>query len=121
SVTLTASRSNSSPRRADLETNVGAAARTARTRLRSENAMEPLVIMALVLFEVALWQWRVAITMRGNVAGGVALALIAAVVQITVISRVVQDIGDLAKVVGYACGVAAGVMRGCLVHRRLSV
>jgi len=32
--------------------------------------MEAFVIMTLVLFEVALWQWRVAITVRGNLLGG---------------------------------------------------
>ena len=32
--------------------------------------MEAFVIMTLVLFEVALWQWRVAITVRRNLLGG---------------------------------------------------
>ena len=45
--------------------------------------MEPLVIMALVLFEVALWQWRVAITIRGRLLGGVLLGLVGAVVRVT--------------------------------------
>jgi len=36
--------------------------------------MESFMIMMLVLFEVALWQWRVAITIRGNLLGGVLLA-----------------------------------------------
>ena len=62
--------------------------------------MESLVIMALVLIEVALWQWRVAITMRGRLLGGAVLGLIGAIVQVTAISRVVQDIGDVAKVAG---------------------
>jgi uncharacterized protein YebE (UPF0316 family) len=83
--------------------------------------MEPFVIMALVLCEVALWQWRVAITMRGKVLGGVVLALVGAVIQVTAISRVVQDMGDMAKIVGYACGVGIGVLLGCLIDRRLSV
>ena len=82
--------------------------------------MEPLVIMALVLFEVTLWQWRVAITVRGNVLGGVLLGLVGAIIQITAISRVVQDMGDVAKVAGYACGVAVGVLLGCLIDRHLS-
>ena len=82
--------------------------------------MEPFVIMALVLFEVALWQWRVAITVRGNVLGGALLGLVGAVVQITAISRVVHDMGNVAKVAGYACGVAIGVILGCLVDRHMS-
>jgi uncharacterized protein YebE (UPF0316 family) len=90
------------------------------SRTGPENLMEPLVIMMLVLFEVALWQWRVAITVRGNVVGGAVLGLIGAVVQITAISRVVQDMGDVVKVAGYACGVAIGVFLGCLIDRHLS-
>jgi uncharacterized protein YebE (UPF0316 family) len=82
--------------------------------------MEPLLIMMLVLFEVALWQWRVAITIRGNLAGGVMLGLVGAVVQVTAISRVVQDMGDVAKVAGYAVGVGIGVLVGCLIDRNLS-
>ena len=82
--------------------------------------MEPLLIMILVLFEVALWQWRVAITLRGRLLGGALLGLIGAVVQVTAISRVVQDMGDIAKVAGYACGVAIGVLLGCLIDRRVS-
>ena len=82
--------------------------------------MESLVIMMLVLFEVALWQWRVAITVRGNLLGGMLLGLIGAVVQVTAISRVVQDMGNVVKVAGYACGVGIGVLLGCLIDRRLS-
>jgi uncharacterized protein YebE (UPF0316 family) len=82
--------------------------------------MEAFVIMSLVLFEVALWQWRVAITVRGKLLGGVLLGLVGAVVQVTAISRVVQDMGDVVKVGGYACGVGIGVLLGCLIDRRLS-
>ena len=82
--------------------------------------MEPLVIMALVLFEVALWQWRVAITVRGNSSGGALLGFIGALVQVTAIARVVQNVGDIANVVAYASGVGIGVLVGCLVDRRLS-
>ncbi len=82
--------------------------------------MEPLVIMALVLFEVALWQWRVAITVRGNSSGGALLGFIGALVQVTAIARVVQNVGDVANVIAYAAGVGIGVLVGCLVDRRLS-
>lgn len=82
--------------------------------------MEPILIMVLVLLEVALWQWRVAITMRGRLLGGVALGLVGAVIQVTVISSVVQDMSNVAKVAGYAAGVGAGVLLGCLIDRRVS-
>jgi uncharacterized protein YebE (UPF0316 family) len=52
--------------------------------------------------------------------GGVLLGLIGAVVQVTAISRVVADMGDVAKVAGYAVGVGIGVLVGCLIDRRLS-
>ena len=82
--------------------------------------MKPLLIMALVLFEVALWQWRVAITVRGNSFGGALLGFVGALVQVTVIVQVVQDVGDIANMVAYASGVAIGVFVGCLLDVRLS-
>jgi uncharacterized protein YebE (UPF0316 family) len=82
--------------------------------------MEPVLIMAIVLCEVALWQWRVAITMRGNIVGGVLLALVGAILQVTAISRVVHDVGDIASILGYAAGVAIGVLAGCLIDRHVS-
>ena len=82
--------------------------------------MEPLLIMALVLFEVALWQWRVAITVRGNSFGGALLGFVGALVQVTVIVQVVQDVGDVENIVAYASGVAIGVFVGCLLDVRLS-
>src|SRR3954453_24202101 len=94
--------------------------RRARDSKKKQRQMEPLLIMTLVLFEVTLWQWRVAITLRGRILGGSLLGLIGAVVQVPAISRVVQDMGDVAKVAGYACGVAIGVLLGCLIDRRVS-
>jgi hypothetical protein len=64
--------------------------------------MEEFVIMAIVLVEVALWQWRVAITLRHSALGGALLGFIGAIVPITAISRVVQDMGNIAKIAGYA-------------------
>jgi uncharacterized protein YebE (UPF0316 family) len=82
--------------------------------------VEALLIMALVLFEVALWQWRVAITVRGNSFGGALLGFVGALVQVTVIAQVVQDVGDVKNVVAYASGVAIGVFVGCVLDVRLS-
>src|SRR4051794_31192436 len=81
---------------------------------------EPLIIMLLVLLEVALWQWRVAITLRGELLRGVLLGVGGAIIQVTVLSRVVQNIGDITRVSGYAAGVGAGVLLGCLIDRRVS-
>jgi uncharacterized protein YebE (UPF0316 family) len=82
--------------------------------------MEAVLITMLVLVEVALWQWRVAITVRGNLLGGALLGFVGALVQVTAISRVVQDMGNVAKIAGYATGVAVGVLLGCLVDRHVS-
>jgi uncharacterized protein YebE (UPF0316 family) len=81
--------------------------------------MEALLIMAIVLVEVALWQWRVAITIRGRVTGGVVLGFVGAILQVTAISRVVQDMGDIARVAAYAAGVGLGVLLGCVIDRRV--
>jgi uncharacterized protein YebE (UPF0316 family) len=82
--------------------------------------MEPLLIMAIVLVEVALWQWRVAITIRGRVIGGVVLGFFGAILQVTAISRVAQDMGDVARIAAYAAGVALGVLLGCVIDRNVS-
>src|SRR3954453_9170549 len=94
--------------------------RRPRDSRNEQRQMEPLLIMTLVLFEVALWQWRVAITLRGSLLGGALLGLIGAVVQVTAISRVVEDMGDVAKVAGYAGGGGTGVLVGCLIDRHFS-
>jgi uncharacterized protein YebE (UPF0316 family) len=82
--------------------------------------MEALLIMALVLVEVALWQWRVAITIRGRILGGVVLGFVGAILQVTAISRVVGDMGNAAKIGAYAAGVALGVLFGCVIDRRVA-
>ncbi|MET0579713.1 MAG: hypothetical protein ABW122_13725 [Ilumatobacteraceae bacterium] len=80
--------------------------------------MKPLLTMALVLVEVALWQWRVAVTGRGQFLRGAVLGGVGAVIQITVVVRVVGDLGSLTSVAGYALGVALGVAAGGLLDRR---
>jgi uncharacterized protein YebE (UPF0316 family) len=80
--------------------------------------MRPFVIMILVLVEVALWQWRVAATGRGQFVRGAALGGIGAVIQITVVIRLVGEVGGVAGIAGYAVGVALGVAAGGLIDRR---
>ncbi len=74
--------------------------------------------MSLVLVEVALWQWRVAVTGRGQYLRGAVLGGVGAVIQITVVLRLVGDVGGAASIVGYAAGVALGVAAGGVLDRR---
>ena len=76
------------------------------------------MIMGLVLIEVALWQWRVAVTGRNQFLRGAVLGGIGAVIQITVVIRLVGELGSAASIAGYAIGVALGVAAGGLLDRR---
>ncbi len=80
--------------------------------------MKPLMIMGLVLVEVALWQWRVAVTGRGQFLRGAVLGGVGAIIQITVVVRLVGDLGGGWSIAGYAAGVALGVAAGGLLDRR---
>jgi uncharacterized protein YebE (UPF0316 family) len=80
--------------------------------------MRPFLIMSLVLVEVALWQWRVAVTGRGQYLRGALLGGVGAVIQITVVLRLVGDVGGAASIAGYAAGVALGVVAGGVLDRR---
>jgi uncharacterized protein YebE (UPF0316 family) len=80
--------------------------------------MKPLMIMGLVLIEVALWQWRVAVTGRGQFLRGAVLGGVGAVIQITVVVRLVGDLGGAMSIAGYAGGVALGVAAGGVLDRR---
>jgi uncharacterized protein YebE (UPF0316 family) len=80
--------------------------------------MKPLAIMGLVLVEVALWQWRVAMTGRGQLLRGALLGGVGAVIQITVVVRLVGDVGGATSIAGYAVGVGLGVAAGGLLDRR---
>ena len=79
--------------------------------------MKSLMIMGLVLIEVALWQWRVAVTGRGQFLRGAVLGGFGAVIQITVVVRLVGDVGGVMSIAGYAGGVALGVAAGGLLDR----
>ena len=76
------------------------------------------MIMGLVLIEVALWQWRVAVTGRNQFLRGALLGGVGAIIQITVVIRLVGDVGSAASIAGYAAGVALGVAAGGLLDRR---
>lgn len=80
----------------------------------------PLLIAALVLTEVGLWQWRVLIAARGNRAAAVVLGAVGAVLQITAISQVVTNVDDPLSVGAYAAGVGLGVLAGLVAGERLS-
>ncbi len=76
------------------------------------------MIMGLVLIEVALWQWRVAVTGRNQFLRGALLGGVGAIIQITVVIRLVGDVGSAASIAGYAAGVALGVAAGGFLDRR---
>ena len=76
------------------------------------------MIMGLVLVEVALWQWRVAVTGRGHLLRGALLGGVGAVIQITVVIRLVGELGSVECIAGYAAGVAFGVAAGGILDRR---
>lgn len=80
----------------------------------------PLLITALVLTEVALWQWRIVIAHRGRRAAATALGAIGAVLQITAISQVVSGVQDPLSVAAYALGVGLGVLLGLVVGDRVT-
>jgi len=76
------------------------------------------MIMGLVLIGVALWQWRVAVTGRNQFLRGALLGGVGAIIQITVVIRLVGDVGSAASIAGYAAGVALGVAAGGFLDRR---
>lgn len=84
------------------------------------SAIRPLLIAALVLAEVGLWQWRMVIVYRGKRASAMALGAVGAVLQITAISQVVADVEDPVNIIAYAAGVGLGILAGLIVGDRFS-
>jgi uncharacterized protein YebE (UPF0316 family) len=82
--------------------------------------LRPVLITALVLLEVALWQWRIVIAHRGRRAAATALGAVGAVLQITAISQVVSGVQDPLSVAAYAVGVGLGVLLGLVVGDRVT-
>jgi uncharacterized protein YebE (UPF0316 family) len=74
-----------------------------------------LLITALVVCEVGLWQWRMVMTTRGSRCRPVLLGAVGAILQITAISQVVTNLQDPLSVGAYAAGVGIGVLLGLVV------
>jgi uncharacterized protein YebE (UPF0316 family) len=84
------------------------------------DSVRPLVIMALVLTEVGLWQWRVILTGRGAKGLPSVLGSLGAVLQITAIAQVVTNVRDPLTVAAYAFGVGGGTLVGVIVATRFT-
>ena len=82
--------------------------------------LRPLVIMALVLTEVTLWQWRVILTAQGHKRLPAALGVLGSLLQVTAIAQVVTNLNNPLTIAAYACGVGGGVVIGVVVGARLS-
>src|SRR4051812_10968219 len=80
----------------------------------------PLLIGALVITEVALWQWRTFIAHRGGRAAATLLGVVGAALQITAITQVMADVHDVLSVLAYAGGVGCGVLFGIVASERLT-
>jgi uncharacterized protein YebE (UPF0316 family) len=82
--------------------------------------IRPLLIAALVVTEVGLWQWRMVIAARGSRSSAMALGMLGALLQITAISQVVTNVDDPLSVGAYAVGVGIGVLLGLIAGDRLT-
>ena len=86
----------------------------------STQLIQPLVIAALVVTEVAVWQLRVALATRGRKRSAASLGAVNAVLSVVALAQVVTDLDRAANVAGYAAGVAAGVYLGVVADERLT-
>ncbi|MFN8193005.1 MAG: DUF5698 domain-containing protein [Nocardioidaceae bacterium] len=86
--------------------------------LPTGTALQALLTLALVLTEVALWQWRVLLTNKGARILPAVLGMAGAVLQVTAIAQVVTNTGDPVMVAAYAVGVGGGVFVGVVVAGR---
>lgn len=82
--------------------------------------VRPLLIAALVLTEVSLWQWRMVIAARGSRSSAMMLGTLGALLQITAISQVVTNVDDPLSIGAYALGVGIGVLLGLIAGDRLT-
>ncbi len=86
----------------------------------STQLIQPLVIAALVVTEVAVWQLRVALATRGRKRSAAGLGAVNAVLSVVALAQVVTDLDRAANVAGYAVGVAVGVYLGIVADERLT-
>jgi uncharacterized protein YebE (UPF0316 family) len=84
------------------------------------DALRPVLIAALVMTEVGLWQWRMVVADRGRRGTVMLLGALGAVLQITAISQVVTNLGDPFSIAGYAGGVGLGVLLGLVAGDRFT-
>jgi uncharacterized protein YebE (UPF0316 family) len=82
--------------------------------------LQPLVIAALVVTEVAVWQLRVALATRGRKNSAATLGAVNAVLSVVALAQVVTHLERPANVAGYAVGVAVGVYVGIVADERLA-
>jgi len=81
---------------------------------------QPLLIAVLVVVEVAVWQFRVAVATRGHKRVAGALGAVNAVLSVVALGQVVTNLDRPANVAGYALGVAVGVYLGVAADGRLA-
>lgn len=82
--------------------------------------LEALLVLALVVTEVAVWQLRVAVATRGHKTSAAALGAVNAVLSVVALALVVNQLDRPWNAAGYAAGVAAGVYLGVLLDQRLA-
>jgi hypothetical protein len=84
-----------------------------------EPLVQPVLIGALVVVEVAVFHLRVALAARGRRSGATALGALNAVISVAALGQVLTNLDRPLNVLGYAVGVAVGVYLGCVADDRL--
>jgi uncharacterized protein YebE (UPF0316 family) len=83
-----------------------------RSRQTWSTPVPPVLIAALVVLEVAVWQVRVALATRGRKRIAAPLGAVNAVISVVALGQVVTHLDRPENVAGYALGVAIGVYVG---------
>lgn len=78
----------------------------------THHLLQPLLITALVVTEVGIWQLRIALATRGHKRVAAALGAMNALLSVAALAQVVTHMDRPANVAGYAVGVAMGVYLG---------
>lgn len=86
----------------------------------THHALQPLLITALVVTEVGIWQLRVALANRGRKRAAAGLGAMNAVLSVVALAQVVTHLDRPANMAGYAVGVALGVYLGIVADERLA-